>query len=153
MSGLNFRTQRSRQRIVEDLITVISTVYEPKRYLDRILRLSKRLKAKTRHRPRAFAIKRDLLAFMKVTWAMTKDGDTRYYFWRNFAAALRMGPAGVTAILDLMGAYVHFKQQVRYTVAEVRRHMPAIIAMDREPAERAGEVGSAELVILHDRCA
>ena len=153
MVGLNFRTQRSRQRIMEDLVKVVSTVYEPKRYFDRVLRLSKQLKAASRHRPRAFAIKRDLMAFVKLSWAMTKDGETRYYYWRNLLAAIPMGSAGFSTILDLMGAYVHFKNQVHHTVNEVTRQIPVVAAMDRELAARDGEMQSSELVILHDHCA
>lgn len=154
MAGLNFRTQRSRQRIMQDLVNVVSTIYEPQRYFDRILRLSKRLKASSRHRPRWFEIKRDLASFVRLTWAMTKDGETRYYYWRNLMAGIRMGAAGFSSILCLMGAYVHFKKQVHYTVAEVTRQMPMYAEADRKLAERDDAVvPSAELVILNDRCA
>ena len=152
MAGLNFRTQRSRQRILEDLVNVVSTVYEPKRYFDRLLRLSKRLKTSSRHRPRLFEIKRDLVAFMRLTWAMTKDGETRYYYWRNLIAAMRMGPAGFSSILNLMGAYVHFKRQVHYSLTEVTRQMPVFAAADRRLAELDREVPSSELVILDNTC-
>jgi radical SAM superfamily enzyme YgiQ (UPF0313 family) len=153
MAGLNFRTQRSRQRIMEDLVTVVSTVYEPKRYFDRLLRLSKRLKVQSRHRPRAFEIKRDLAAFMRLTWAMTRDGNTRYYFWRNLFAAIPMGAAGFSSILNLMGAYVHFKQQVRYTISEVTRQIPVHAETDRRLAESAPAPPPAELIILAENCA
>ena len=152
MAGLNFRTQRSRQRILEDLVNVVSTVYEPKRYFDRLLRLSKRLKTSSRHRPRAFEIKRDLVAFMRLTWAMTKDGETRYYYWRNLIAAMRMGAAGFSSILNLMGAYVHFKKQVRYSLTEVTRQMPVFAAADRRLEELDREVPNTELVILDNNC-
>ncbi len=153
MVGLNFRTQRSRQRIMEDLVRVVSTVYEPQRYFDRVLRLSKQLKPVSRHRPRWFAVKRDLVAFVKLSWAMTKDSETRYYYWRNLLAAIRLGAAGFGTMVELMGAYLHFKIQVNSSVAEVRRQIPIAAEKDRKLAELDGESHSLELVILHDHCA
>lgn len=152
IAGLNFRTQRSRQKIMEDLVTVVSTVYEPKRYFDRVLRLSKRLKATSRHRPRWFEIKRDMAAFVRLTWEMTKHRDTRYYYWRNLIAAIPLGAAGFSSIMNLMGAYVHFRKQVVFTVAEIKQQIPVIAAIDRRLAEHDGDIHRAELVILHDSC-
>jgi hypothetical protein len=138
---------------MEDLVNVVSTVYEPKRYFDRVLRLSKQLKSSSRHRPRWFEVKRDLVAFIRLSWAMTKDSETRYYYWRNLVAAIRMGAAGFSSIVELMGAYVHFKIQVRNSVAEVRRQIPIAAEKDRILAESDGEMHSLELVILQDHCA
>ena len=137
---------------MEDLVTVVSTVYEPKRYFDRVLRLSKRLKATSRHRPRWFEIKRDMAAFVRLTWEMTKHRDTRYYYWRNLIAAIPLGAAGFSSIMNLMGAYVHFRKQVVFTVAEIKQQIPVIAAIDRRLAEHDGDIHRAELVILHDSC-
>jgi hypothetical protein len=152
IAGLNFRTQRSRQRIMEDLVTVVSTVYEPKRYFDRVLRLSKLLKVKSKHRPRWFEIKRDLMGFARLTREMMRHRDTRYLYWRNLFAALPMGVAGLSSIMNLMGAYVHFRKQVVFTVTEIRQQIPMIVELDRRLAEQDGEARVPELVILNESC-
>ena len=152
IAGLNFRTQRSRQRIMEDLVTVVSTVYEPKRYFDRVLRLSKLLKVKSKHRPRWFEIKRDLMGFARLTWEMMRHRDTRYLYWRNLFAAIPMGVAGLSSIMNLMGAYVHFRKQVVFTVTEIRQQIPMIVELDRRLAEQDGEARVPELVILNESC-
>jgi hypothetical protein len=152
IAGLNFRTQRSRQRIMEDLVTVVSTVYEPKRYFDRVLRLSKLLKVKSKHRPRWFEIKRDLMGFARLTREMMRHRDTRYLYWRNLFAAIPMGVAGLSSIMNLMGAYVHFRKQVVFTVTEIRQQIPMIVELDRRLAEQDGEACVPELVILSESC-
>jgi hypothetical protein len=152
IAGLNFRTQRSRQRIMEDLVTVVSTVYEPKRYFDRVLRLSKLLKVKSKHRPRWFEIKRDLVGFARLTREMMRHRDTRYLYWRNLFAAIPMGVAGLSSIMNLMGAYVHFRKQVVFTVTEIRQQIPMIVELDRRLAEQDGEARVPELVILNESC-
>jgi len=89
---------------------------------------------------------------MRLTWTMTKDREARYYYWRNLFAAIPMGVAGFSSILNLMGAYVHFRKQVIHTVTELTQQMPVIAEIDRRLAERDGEVCSAELVILSESC-
>jgi hypothetical protein len=152
IAGLNFRTQRSRKRIMEDLVTVVSTVYEPKRYFDRVLRLSKLLKVRSKHRPRWFEIKRDVMGFFRLSWELSRHRDTRYLYWRNFFSALPMGVAGLSSIMNLMGAYVHFRKQVVFTVTEIRQQIPLIVELDRRLAEQDMESPRPQLVILNESC-
>jgi hypothetical protein len=148
MEGLNFRTQRSRVEILEDLLSVVTTVYEPKSYFDRVLRMTTLLKSSSRHRPRWFEIKRDLLGFVRLASTMTRDKEMRRYFWRNLWAARRMGFAGLGMIMKLMGAYVHFKEHVRDTVEAIKRQTASFAEMDRKLAERDRATGRQEPVSL-----
>jgi hypothetical protein len=137
---------------MEDLVTVVSTVYEPKRYFDRVLRLSKLLKVRSKHRPRWFEIRRDVMGFFRLSWELSRHRDTRYLYWRNFFSALPMGVAGLSSIMNLMGAYVHFRKQVVFTVTEIRQQIPLIVELDRRLAEQDMESPRPQLVILNESC-
>jgi hypothetical protein len=136
VAGLNFRTGRDRLEIMQDYVNVISAIYEPKSYFNRILRLSGLLKVPNRHRPRWFEIKRDMIGAVKLASALTRDPETRGLFWRNVWASLREGPAVFAQMMKLMGMYVHYKKQLAYTLAAVKAQIPIAVEVERKLAER-----------------
>jgi radical SAM superfamily enzyme YgiQ (UPF0313 family) len=135
ISGLNFRTHRNRLEIIDDFLNVVSTVYHPTNYFDRILRLTKMLNSSSRHIPRWREAKRDVLAFARLTRLMSVDKTTRRLFWRNAWAALLRGPAAFTQLMRLMAMYAHFKLQTKYTVETVTSLIPLYAENDRELEE------------------
>ena len=135
ISGLNFRTHRNRVEILEDFLNVVSTIYEPKSYFERVLRLSKMLNSSSRHLPRWTELKRDLRTFARMARVMSLDKTTRHLFWRNVWAAFWKGPAAFAQLMRLMAMYVHFKEQTAYTVETVTNLIPKYAENDRELAE------------------
>lgn len=134
ISGLNFRTHRNRVEILEDFLKVVSTVYEPKSYFDRVLRLTKVLNSSSRHIPRWAELKRDVKTFARLAKAMSLDKTTRHLFWRNVWVALFKGPAAFAQLMRLMAMYVHFKEQTKYTVETVTNLIPIYAENDRQLA-------------------
>jgi hypothetical protein len=114
----------SRLEILDDFMKVVSAVYEPKSYFDRMLRLTSLLKCSTRHRPGWFELKRELLALVRLTRVMHSDTTTRQLFWRNMWAALRKGKAAFAQITELVAMYLHLRQQVRYILDTVKAQLP-----------------------------
>ena len=92
------------------------------------------------------------MGFARLTREMMRHRDTRYLYWRNLFAAIPMGVAGLSSIMNLMGAYVHFRKQVVFTVTEIRQQIPMIVELDRRLAEQDGETRVPELVILSESC-
>lgn len=135
ISGLNFRTQRNRVEILEDFMKVVATIYEPKRYFDRAVRLGKVLHSSSRHIPRWAEFKRDLRAFVRLARANSLDRTTRPLFWRNVWAALRKGPTAFAQLMRLVGMYAHFRVQAKYTVESVTNQIPVYAKNDRDLAE------------------
>jgi radical SAM superfamily enzyme YgiQ (UPF0313 family) len=135
INGLNFRTQRERLEIMQDYLNVIRAVYEPTSYFDRVLRLIGLLKVRSRHRPRWFEIKRDLLGFVRMALTFSRDKRTRPLFWRNVCAALAKGPVVLAAIMHLMAGFVHFQRHARYTLDAIKQQMPIATEMERKLAE------------------
>jgi radical SAM superfamily enzyme YgiQ (UPF0313 family) len=134
VSGLNFRTYRGRLEIIDDFLKVVSAVYEPKSYFDRMLRLTTLLKRSTRHRPGWFELKRELLGLIRLTRLMHGDKTTRRLFWRNMWAALRKGKAVFSQIAQLIAVYVHLRQQVRYILDAVQAQLPIHEELQRHVA-------------------
>jgi radical SAM superfamily enzyme YgiQ (UPF0313 family) len=124
ISGLNFRTDRDRLEIIDDYLKVVSAVYEPKSYFDRMLRLTNQIQCSTRHRPGWFELKRELLALLRLTRLMHSDKATRQLYWRNMWAALRKGKGAFVQVARLIAMYVHLRQQVQYILKEVTAQLP-----------------------------
>lgn len=118
---LNFRPHRRRSEILEDFMRVLSAIFDPRRYFDRLLRLTQKLKAKSRYRPRWWQLKRDLAGLWGVLKSLNADKETRRLFWRNAAAAALKGPAVFAQVARLMGMFVHFKAHTKKTLEAVEQ--------------------------------
>lgn len=114
LAGLNFITTRDRLEIFAEYQNVVTTVYEPRRYFDRVLRLGKKLRCRSRHRPGLFELRRHLRGFLRVSWQMSKDPQTRRLYWRNVVRLAWRGHVVFEQTMRLMGIYLHFKSQTAY---------------------------------------
>ncbi len=135
---LNFRAGRDRAEILEDFLSVVREVFEPRSYFDRVLRLTHLLRGQTRHRPRWFEVKRDLTGLVRLVRALHADRDTRRLFWRNVVAAARRGRPVFVQAMRLMAMYVHFKAHTRRTLEAVGQLVPVYAEADRRLAELDG---------------
>lgn len=127
VAGLNFVTTRDRVEILKEYKVVVTTVYKPRAYFDRALRVGKMLKCKSKHRPRLFELRRHLRGFIRASWAMTKDPETRWLYWRNFFLMLPRGHVALEQVMRLMGIYLHFKKQSAFLA----------VAMDKQIAQQS----------------
>jgi radical SAM superfamily enzyme YgiQ (UPF0313 family) len=123
LAGLNFITTRDRIDIFTEYRNVVTTVYEPRRYFDRALRLGRKLNCKSRHRPGPFELRRHLRGFFRLSWRMTKDKDTRWLYWRNVLKLLPRGHVVFEQVMRLMGIYLHFKRQTAYLDGVLEKQM------------------------------
>lgn len=143
LAGLNFITTRDRVTIFEEYQNVVRTIYEPRRYFDRALRLSKSLVGKSKHRPGRFELRRHLLGFWRLSVAMTKDPETRWLYWRNVVVLTTRGHVVFEQVMRLMGIFLHFKRQSANLVTVLEKQMHQQRAMPPElrkstPLDRAG---------------
>jgi radical SAM superfamily enzyme YgiQ (UPF0313 family) len=123
VAGLNFITTRNRFEIFEEYLNVVRTIYAPKAYMDRVLRVGKMLKCKSKHIPRFFEIKRHIPAFFRLSYAMTKSKETRRLYWRNVVQLVRRGPIVFEQTMRVMGIYLHFREQVAYLEQSIKRQI------------------------------
>src|SRR5262249_31159407 len=105
VAGLNFAPTRDRIEILQEFMNVVKTVYEPRRYFDRALRVGRMLGSKSRHWPRWFEVKRNFFGFFKTVWVMRSDPKTKWLFYRNLLLMLFRGPVALEQVIRLMGIY------------------------------------------------
>jgi len=116
---LNFVTSRDRVEIYREYKRVIETIYDAKVFFDRILSTALRLKLVGKHRPRGWEARRDLRAFLRVAWWMTKNKSTRWLYWRNTLRTLFLGQAKVQFCQSMMALFMHYEGQSRYTARQM----------------------------------
>lgn len=124
-AGLNFITIRKREEVLREFANVVSTVYAPRAYMDRVLRAAKRTWKFPRHFPRPKYMWRNLRALVVLSWELTKLPETRWLYWRNFFRAALLGPYRFEIAMRLMGMYLHFRPHTQHTLANIEKQIQA----------------------------
>ncbi len=151
VAGLNFITTRDRIEIFNEYVGVVESIYAPKSYMNRALKLAMRLKGKTKHRPRLFEHVRNMRGFFRISWKMSKNPELRWLYWRNFFVALSKGMVVLEAVMRVHGIYAHFQTQSAYLrkaiakqIEEQTRGLPMNMRkLDRPLEKRAAPVPDA----------
>jgi radical SAM superfamily enzyme YgiQ (UPF0313 family) len=132
VSGLNFLPTRPHKEIYREFLHVVTAVYEPRAYFDRVLRTAGRLRKKPLHRPGAFELKRYILGLGRLCVKMSQNPRTRWLFCRNLVLCLFKGIGGYIQCLSLMSAYLHYEKQVQYLQSAIGKKI-----RDSHPVEVA----------------
>src|SRR5262249_3306080 len=101
-SGLNFVTRRPRAQVLGDYLHVLNSVYSPRNYFDRCLRLSRALRVRPRFKPPWKLKARYGLAFLKIVVKLGLRPSTFYYYWRNFLVVLFTRVSSLETVVNLM---------------------------------------------------
>ncbi len=146
-AGLNFVPARSRQAILEDYRRILTSVYRPAAYFDRVRRMGLQLRRPSlRSDPAAQAAspriaKRDLVALLKVMARMTfVRWELGPLFWRTFVGTARRNPAALQAVVIQMVLYLHLGEFARIVVRELDRQID-VLERQAAPGRPAGVVG------------
>jgi len=132
--GLNFETARPREEILDDYLEVIETIYEPKRYFDRVLRTGLALDtSQVRYRPAARFVGRQLKALWSLCRTLGAWKETRAHYWRVVWQMLLKNPGGFRHAVSLMALYLHMGPFSRYVATRTRDS----IAEERRRRDRA----------------
>ncbi len=121
IAGLNFVTTRDRLEILGEYKNVVSTVYDAKRYFDRVLRVGKQLYMRSNHRPGLFEFKRSMRAVWRLSVQMTKNKNTRWLYWRNFLRFIPRRRHVLMQVTLLMALYLHYQKQTAYVLETLER--------------------------------
>jgi radical SAM superfamily enzyme YgiQ (UPF0313 family) len=120
-AGLNFITKRSREEIFDEYSRVVSHIYDPKVFADRVLRTAKAIKFRPRHLPSFVELLRQLRGFCRVSLWFSKRRSSRYQYWRVVFKAALMGPFKFEVAMKLMGLYLHLEDQTSYVLNNVEK--------------------------------
>jgi radical SAM superfamily enzyme YgiQ (UPF0313 family) len=124
-SGLNFVPLRPRREILEDYKAILTAVYQPAAYFERVRTVGRALR-----RPGLdvklvpWRVSRDLAALLRVMWRMTlRRPDLRRHFWRTFTDIARHNPAALQAVVIQMVLYLHLGTFAGFVVRELDRQI------------------------------
>lgn len=126
--GLNYVTTRDRCDVYDDFRRVVCTVYDPEVYMDRVMRTTRMVKPVRKQVPSPGEWKKMIVALGRIAWWMTKNPQTRKYYWRNTFRSALLGFAKFEFCQTQMAAYMHLGHQT----GRVQRDMQVNIQFARE---------------------
>ncbi len=109
--GLNFVTTRDRADVYDDYRRVVSTLYEPGRYMRRVMRTTRMLAPERRQKPSFTEWRKMTIALVQIAWWMTKKPELRWHYWGNTIRSFFMGMAKFEFCQSHMAAYMHLGNQ------------------------------------------
>ena len=121
--GLNYVTTRDRVQIYEDYARIVSTVYDPVRYMQRVMRTTRMLLPQRRQQPSLREFRTMVIAFFRIAWWMTCNPSVRWSYWKNTLLSVFMGPAKFEFCQSHMAAFMHLGRQT----ARVEKEMKSAI--------------------------
>lgn len=128
--GLNFVTTRDRADVYDDYRRVVSTVYDPRRYMQRVMRTTQMLVPERRQKPSLRELIKMGKALTKIAWWMTCHPKVRWHYWQNTIRTVFMGMARFEFCQSHMAAFMHLGNQT----ARVQTDMQVCIDFARNSA-------------------
>lgn len=155
IGGLNFVTTRDRVAIYGDLLNVVSDIYSPRAFMDRVLNTTRKLNLKnSKHIPNWWEAKRMLRGFLTIASTLIRNPETRWLYLRNAWKSFWMGPAKFEYAHTTMGSYLHFQRQAANIASELHVSMDYAkhkATYPRSVAEMELRTGVKKLPVL-DEC-
>lgn len=119
-SGLNFITTRDRVDVYEDFRHVISTIYDPKNYMARVMRTTRMLSLQRRQKPSFGELRKMTKALVQIAWWMTCQPEVRWHYWGNTWRSMLMGMAKFEFCQSHMATFMHLSQQTVRATREMQ---------------------------------
>jgi hypothetical protein len=132
IDGLNFRTLRQREEILEDYIAIWRRIYDPKNYFDRVLDAARSIRCKPKYKPTLREKVTLLRAFARVVRRLGFPRATRRHFWRCVFLLLMTKPRAMETGFILMTLYVHLGPQAAFTIEAIEAKIRTLKDEQRE---------------------
>jgi hypothetical protein len=116
-SGLNFLTLTPRTVILRNYIRVIETIFNPKKYYDRVIYTGLKIKADYKHKPDFKTWLLYMRSFLRVCKSAGFSRKTGLLYWKMFFTVILRNPMGIEAAVNLAAMYIHFQKQKEYVVS------------------------------------
>jgi radical SAM superfamily enzyme YgiQ (UPF0313 family) len=133
-AGLNFVTLRPRRDVLADFRDILTNIYDPAAYFERVRRLGRVLDRP--HLEEKFFVRetlRDLRVLARFIWHMTwHRTELRSLFWRTFMDCLRHNPRNLEHVVAMMVFYLHLGSFAQFLIADLEGQ---IAAFDRDAAQ------------------
>jgi radical SAM superfamily enzyme YgiQ (UPF0313 family) len=115
-SGLNFITSRPRLDVLKDYIKVVKHIYNPKRYYERVMHTSLRLKPANKYNPGIFRLMKSVKALLKVCLKAGFNRTTGWFYWETIFTVIFKNPKAIEAAVNLSAMFIHFHKQSKFIV-------------------------------------
>jgi hypothetical protein len=115
-SGLNFMTIRPRADILRDFVDVISYIYKPKNYYERIIRTCLNLKVTNKYRHNFKKTLKNLRSFSRILRQVGFNGITGKSFWKMFFTVLLKNPKAIEWGVSLSAMFIHFYKHSNFII-------------------------------------
>jgi radical SAM superfamily enzyme YgiQ (UPF0313 family) len=125
-SGLNFITSRSRVDVLKDYSHVISYLYDPQHYYERVIRTSLSLRTQYKHRPGIGRLLKNIKAFLKVCRIAGFNKTTGWLYWKALLTVTLKNPRAIEATVNLAAMFIHFHKQSQFIIELTNREIADI---------------------------
>jgi radical SAM superfamily enzyme YgiQ (UPF0313 family) len=130
-AALNFVPTRSKEEILLEYRNVIRTIFEPRKYMDRVMRTAKKLPRRPRHLPTGrYGVWSALRMFVLVSIRMTSNPATGLLYWRNVILSLLLGLGRFEYAMRQMVLYLHFQKQTKLLLMALDRSLSELARKD-----------------------
>jgi radical SAM superfamily enzyme YgiQ (UPF0313 family) len=143
IAGLNFIPTRDRAEILREYKNIVATIYSPKAYMDRVLRMVSQMPYQKPKLPHWKLIRKSLRGAYHVFTRMMAHSQLRWLFLRNVFLCLRLGSHRFELAMTLMAVFLHFDKQSKYLLTRLS-HNDIQKRLNPEESSRRLEVGSVK---------
>jgi radical SAM superfamily enzyme YgiQ (UPF0313 family) len=135
-AGINFIPLRPRREILLDYRRVLTAIYEPRAYFERVSKSAAALRASDL----AGMLDRKALAhnlgfIMRLSRLIARERKVATLFWRCILACIRFNPAAIEYVATMTALYLHLADFASHVVVEIESQIAAVDA-DVNPTPR-----------------
>ena len=125
-SGLNFITLRPRTDILKDFVEVLSHIYDPRNYYDRIIRTCLSLKVTNKYKDNLKSTLKNLRSFSRIVRQAGFNRKTGWLFWKMLFVVLLKNPKAIEWGVSLSAMFIHFYKHSNFIVDLTNRQIDDI---------------------------
>jgi len=115
-SGLNFITLRPRINILRDFVEVLSYIYKPEHYYERIIRTCLSLKVTNKYKHNFKRTLKNLRSFSRILRKVGFNRITGKPFWKMFFTVLLKNPKAIEWGVSLSAMFIHFYKHSNFVI-------------------------------------
>jgi pyruvate-formate lyase-activating enzyme len=115
-SGLNFITLRPRIDILRDFVEVISYIYKPEHYYERVIRTCLNLKVANKYKHNLKKTFKNLRSFSRILRRVGFNRITGKSFWKMFFTVLLKNPKAIEWGVSLSAMFIHFYNHSNFII-------------------------------------
>jgi hypothetical protein len=125
-SGLNFITMRPRKDILKDFIEVISYIYKPEHYYERVISTCLNLKVTNKYKHNFKKTFKNLRSFSRILRRVGFNRTTGKSFWKMFFTVLLKNPKAIEWGVSFSAMFIHFYKHSNFVIDLTNQQIDSI---------------------------